>query len=110
MQGAETAAEGDGLGSKLQELATICRCRVEEEEFEGVEVVALWHDLTQRPLLQAVLVLVTLDGDALEALHPVNGAAKVIEHRVDHLGGRALEEITDENVRRGHQFFAQCIT
>ena len=36
---------------------------------------ALWHDLTQRPLLQAVLVTVVLDRDALEALHAVDGAA-----------------------------------
>ena len=63
MQGAETAAEGDGLRSKFQELATASRCRVAEAvELEGVEVVALWHDLTQRPLLQVVLVRVILDG------------------------------------------------
>ena len=81
MQGLETAAEGDGLRGKLQELATASRCRVfEAYEFEGVEVVALWDDLTQRPLLQAVLVLVPLDCEALEALHSVNGAAQVIKH------------------------------
>ena len=70
---------------------------------------ALWHDLTQRPILQAVLVSVALDREALEALHPVDGAAQVIEHRVDNLGGRAAEALTNENVLRRLQFFTQCI-
>ena len=109
MQGAETAAECDGLRSKLQELATASRCRAEVVEFERVEVVALWHDLTQRPILQAVLVLVVPNREALEALHPVNSAAQVIEHRIDHLGGRALEVFANENVLRRLQSFAQCI-
>ena len=62
MQGAETAAEGNGLRSKFQELATASWCRVAEAvELEGVEVVALWHDLTQRPLLQDVLVTVVFN-------------------------------------------------
>ena len=64
MQRVETAAECDGLRSKFQELATASRCCVVAEvvEFEGVQVVALWHDLTQRPRLQVVLVPVAIDG------------------------------------------------
>ena len=109
MQKLETGAECDGLRSKLQELATASGCRFSEvDEFEGVQVVALWHDLTQRPLLQAVLVPVAIDCEALKALHSVNGVAKVVKYRVDHLGRCALEVTTDENVCRGEQFFALC--
>ena len=110
MQGVEAAAECDGLRSKLQELAAASRCRAEEvDEAEGLQVVALWHDLTQRPLLQAVLVPVVLDVKELEALHHVDGAAQVIEHRVDHFGGSAAELLANENVRRGEQSFAHYI-
>ena len=75
---------------------------------------ALWHDLTQRPLLQAVLVPVVLDREVLEAFHPVDGAAQVIEHRVDHLGRCALEAmfffiLTNVNVCRGQQSFVRYI-
>ena len=70
---------------------------------------ALWHDLTKRPFLQAVLVFVPLDREALEALHPVDSAAQVIEHGVDNLRGRALEELANENVLRRLQSLAQCI-
>ena len=68
---------------------------------------ALWHDLTQRPLLQAVLVTVVIDREVSEAFFLVNRAAQVIEHRVDNLGGRTPELITNEDVCRGQQSFAQ---
>ena len=45
----------------------------------------------------------------MEAFHPVNGAAQVIEHRVDNLGGSALEAITNENVCRKLKFLAHYI-
>ena len=52
---------------------------------------AFWHDLIQRLLLQAIIVIVVFDSFALEALNPVDGAAQVVEHRVDHLGGKRLK-------------------
>ena len=52
---------------------------------------ALEHDLLKWPLLQRILFPEAIDLELLEALLLVDGAPKVVEHRVEHRRGRAPE-------------------
>ena len=54
---------------------------------------ALEHDLLKWPLLQRILVKEVLDLELLEALLLVDGAPKVVEHRVEHRRRRAHEAV-----------------
>ena len=56
-------------------------------------MVGLEDELRQRPLLQLVLVLESLDGEVLEALLCVDCAPKVLNHGINHLFRRAAEAV-----------------
>ena len=64
---------------------------------------ALEHDLLKWPLLQRILFPEAIDLELLEALLLVDGAPKVVEHRVEHRRGRALEQTANVYIGDGLQ-------
>ena len=67
--------------------------KTETLDLERLQVVTFEDKLTQRPLLQVVLVCEALDSEALEALLLINGVTEFFEHRVHNLRRCAAEPV-----------------